>query len=113
MESLQDKLRQLKENQQERVNRSFEYFVDEWEQMLKIRRLTMADNKRAEQWAKKNFRKKAEAAHGVALICLAVLDDALPLTVENVNFLLEEPVPVVKGLIGYVNEISEILDEKI
>ena len=108
--SLQDKIKSLKENQNERVNRSFEYTVEEWDQTLSVRRLTMADAERARRWAKKNYRAKEAAASGVAMVCIAVLNDELPLTVENIDFLLGEPVPVIKGLIEFVNEISELTD---
>lgn len=106
--TIQDKIQQLKKNQMERVSRSFDYKVEEWDQVLKIRRLTMADSEKAKLWAQKHYRKKSDIASGVALVCLSVGEDALPLNKETVDFLLGEPVPVIKGLIDFVNEVSEI-----
>jgi len=101
-------IEKLKQSQNRRVNKTFKYPVAEWSETLELRRLTMLDRETAGNWAAKNYREKEEVATGVALVCLSVVGDMLPLERETVDFLLNEPVEVVNGLLSEVNKISKI-----
>lgn len=106
--SLQDKIQQLKKNQDQRISKTVDYLVEEWGETIKIRRLNTQDQIRAESWARKNFRVKPEIATGCALVCMAITEDVLPLSVESVNFLLGEPVEVITGLLDAIKKASEV-----
>ena len=86
--------------------------ITEWGITLKFRSLTMDDQRKAEMWAKKNFRQRYEIATGVAMVCLAVQEDELPMTVENVAFLLSEPMSILMPIVKLVKEISGLDDAR-
>jgi len=106
--SFTDKLKELKQSQQDRVNDTVEYHVEEWGTTLEIRRLTHSDIMRAQSWAKKHFRNRHAVASGCAIVCLAVKGDELPMTKENVEFLLNEPIETLTGIIKVVHEASGV-----
>ena len=103
------KLAKLKKTQTERGSRTFDIYVDEWEETLKVRRLTTKDHAKAKSWVKKYYPLKSEEALEAAFICICV-KDSLPLSEDNVDFLLGEPFDVIAPLKQKILKISGIQD---
>jgi hypothetical protein len=95
-------LKALKESQAARVADFKTIRIESWGTDLKIRKLTARDEIKASAWARKNYSKRAEIANGCALVCLSVMDEALPLTTDTVEFLLGEPVEVIRFILEAV-----------
>jgi hypothetical protein len=106
MSEMSSKILELKKSQEARNAKTESRFIAEWDMNLEFKRLTMEDQKRAELWAKRTYKKDPVVAQGVALFCLSVNHPDFPLSVETVDFLLKEPVSVLSEIIGYVQEVN-------
>lgn len=107
--SLSEKIIALKASQEARVNKFNDFYVAEWDLTLQFKRLTLSDQKKAEAWAKKNYKKDYLPAQGAAMVCLSCVNGVLPLNTETVDFLLSEPVAVLAEVIAEVQQVNGVI----
>lgn len=104
--NLSEKLRELKLSQAKRLSEFDSYYVDEWKQELKIKRLSLLDQDKASKWAAKNYPHKKDAVTGVAMVCLSDISGFLNLDKDSIEFLLGEGTDVLNDLVSKVMQKS-------